>query len=93
MELWFEGALDAATVHDIVPVLDGIVEEHPRLVIVDLDGVKMLDSRGVGAILSLWKRVKAQGGKVVVAHAHDQPLAVLRVLKLDGVFGIPAQAT
>ena len=57
---------------------------------VDLDELTILDSMGVGAIVSLWKRVKAQGGKVVVVHAHAQPLLVLKLLRLEAVFGMPA---
>ncbi len=48
----------------------------------------MIDSSGVGAIVSLFKRVKADGGQVLVAGAKDQPLAVLKLLKLDKVFGL-----
>ena len=44
-----------------------------------------MDSVGVGVIVALWKRIKAQGGSVVVARARDQPLLVLQILKLDAV--------
>jgi anti-sigma B factor antagonist len=87
-ELRIEGALDALTVGEISPILDAAVADHPRHVTVDLDEVTLLDSMGVGAIVSLWKRVKAQGGKVVVVHAHAQPLLVLKLLRLDVVFGM-----
>ena len=87
-ELRIEGALDASTVGEISPILDATVAEHPRRVTLDLDEVTMLDSMGVGAIVSLWKRVKAQRGKVVVVHAHAQPLLVLKLLRLDVVFGM-----
>ena len=87
-QLRIEGALDACTIGEICPILDATVAEHPRRVTVDLDEVTILDSMGVGAIVSLWKRVKAQGGKVVVVHAHAQPLLVLKLLRLDAVFGM-----
>ncbi len=87
-QLRIEGALDACTVEEIGPILDAAVADHPRRVTVDLDELTILDSMGVGAIVSLWKRVKAQGGKVVVVHAHAQPLLVLKLLRLDGVFGM-----
>lgn len=87
-QLCIEGALDALTVGDIEPTLDAVVADHPARVTVDLDRVSLLDSMGVSAIVSLWKRITAQGGSVRVVHAHDQPLAVLKVLKLDGVFGL-----
>jgi anti-sigma B factor antagonist len=87
-ELRIEGAFDACTIDEIGPILDAAVADRPRRVTVDFDDVTVLDSMGVGAIVSLWKRVKAQGGKVVVVHAHAQPLLVLKLLRLDAVFGM-----
>lgn len=83
-----EGALDACTVGEISPILDAAVADHSTRVTVDFDEVTVLDSMGVGVIVSLWKRVKAQGGKVVVKNAHAQPLLVLKLLRLDAVFGM-----
>jgi anti-sigma B factor antagonist len=82
------GALDALTVRDIRPTIDALVADRPRRVTVDFSELTLIDSSGVGAIVSLFKRVKAEGGQVVVVHAHDQPLAVLKLLKLDRVFGL-----
>ena len=45
----------------------------------------MLDSSGVGALVSLYKRVRAQGGQVVMIGLRDQPLAIFRLLRLDRV--------
>lgn len=87
-QIRIEGALDALTVTDLRPTIDELAARCPRRVTVDLDLLTMLDSTGVGAIVSLFKRVKAQGGQMVVVHAHDQPLAVLKLLKLDAVFGL-----
>jgi anti-anti-sigma factor len=82
------GALDALTVRDIKPIVDAVVADRPRRVTVDFHDLTLLDSSGVGAIVSLLKRVRADGGQVVVVGAHAQPLAVLKLLKLDGVFGL-----
>ena len=84
----FEGALDALTVPDVRSTIDAVVADNPPRVTVDLDRVTRLDSAGVGAIVSLFKRVKAKGGEVVVVRAHAQPLTVLKLLKLDAVFGL-----
>jgi anti-sigma B factor antagonist len=82
------GALDALTAPDIRPIFDKIVTDGRRKVTVDISKVTMIDSSGVGAIVSLFKRVKAEGGTVSVVGARDQPLAVLKLLKLDRVFGL-----
>lgn len=86
-QLRIEGTFDALTVGDISPAMDAVVAECPRRVTVDLDKVPLMDSSGARAIMSLWKRVTAQGGAVAVVHAHDQPLMVLKLLKLDVVLG------
>lgn len=87
-QLRIQGALDALTVRDIRPLMDAVVADKPKRVIVDFDQLTMIDSSGIGAIVSLFKRIKASGGELVVLHAHDQPLAVLKLLKLDRVLGI-----
>lgn len=86
--LVIDGALDALTVREIRPVIDAVVADRPTRVTVDIEKLTLIDSSGVGAIVSLFKRVKANGGNVVVVGAREQPLAVLKLLKLDGVFGL-----
>ncbi|MGH7434709.1 MAG: STAS domain-containing protein [Polyangiaceae bacterium] len=87
-QLRIVGALDSLTVRDIKPIIDAVVADRPRRVSVDFAQLTLIDSSGVGSIVSLFKRVKADGGQVVVVNAHDQPLAVLKLLKLDKVFGL-----
>lgn len=88
LQLHIDGALDALTARDVRPIFDQVVADKPKKVTVDLEGLTLIDSSGVGAIVSLFKRVKADGGQVVVVRAHDQPLAVLKLLKLDKIFGL-----
>jgi anti-sigma B factor antagonist len=88
LRLKIEGALDALTARDVRPVFDQVVADKPSHVTIDLESLTLIDSSGVGAIVSLFKRVKADGGRVVVVHAQDQPLAVLKLLKLDRIFGL-----
>jgi len=80
-----EGALDAVTAPELRPTLDALVAEGKRRVIVDLSALRLIDSSGVGAIVSLFKRVRANGGQVSVVGLRDQPLAIFRLLRLDRV--------
>jgi anti-sigma B factor antagonist len=82
------GALDSLTVRDIKPIFDTLVADRPRRVLVDFSELTLIDSSGVGALVSLFKRVRVDGGQVVVVQAHGQPLAVLKLLKLDKVLGL-----
>ena len=86
--LRIEGALDVHCAHEIRLLFDLVVASKPEMVVLELDGLVMLDSSGVGAIVSLFKRVRASGGRVVVTGVQAQPLAVCKLLKLDRVFGL-----
>ena len=84
--LRLEGALDAQTVSDARPIFDAVVASHPRRVVVDLALLTMLDSSGVGLLVALCKRVRTDGGDVAVVGAVEQPLMVIRLLKLEEMF-------
>jgi anti-sigma B factor antagonist len=84
--LRIEGTLDAATAPDLRPTLDQIVAEGKQAVVVDLSMLELIDSSGVGVIVSLYKRLKANGGDVRVVGVRDQPLAILRLLRMDRIF-------
>ena len=81
--LSIEGQLDALSVSDLRGELDTLVATRPGTVEVDLSMLRMIDSSGVGALVSLYKRVRAQGGNVIMMGIRDQPLAIFQLLKLD----------
>ena len=83
--LLIEGELDAISVFELRPVLDALVTKRPKRVEVDLSRLRIVDSSGVGALVSLYKRIRAQGGEVVVVGLQNQPLAIFRLLRLDRV--------
>jgi anti-sigma B factor antagonist len=88
-----EGELDTMTVGDLRTESDKLVASEPKRVEVDLSSLRMLDSSGVGALVSLYKRVRGYGGEVVMIGLRDQPLAIFRLLRLDRVMGADSQPT
>ena len=87
--LHIEGELDAVTAPELSPTIDKMVGDHPQRVIVDLSALRLIDSSGVGVLVSLYKRVRALGGDVRIVGVTDQPRAIFRLLRLDAVF-VPA---
>jgi anti-anti-sigma factor len=79
------GELDAVSVPDLRPVLDDLISKGHKKIVIDLKGLRLIDSSGVGAIVYLFRRVRGFGGTVTVRGAADQPLAILRLLKLDQI--------
>jgi anti-sigma B factor antagonist len=83
--LAIEGELHRLTVSDLKADIDKLVTQKPRRVEIDLRQLQMIDSAGVGALVSLFKAVRASGGEVVVTGLRDQPLAIFKLLRLESV--------
>jgi len=77
------GTFDALSSPAARPTLDALVNERRSPVTVDMSGLRSIDSSGVGAVVSLYKRVLAQGGRVSVQGLRGQPLAIFQLLRLD----------
>lgn len=86
--LSISGELDALTVTDLRPELDRIVTDGGERVVVDLSALRLIDSSGVGALVSLFKRIRAGGREFEVAGVQGQPLSIFQVLRLDRVFSL-----
>jgi len=84
--LWIEGVLDAVTAPEIRPTIEDLVVEQRKSILVDVSSLRIIDSSGVGVIVSLFKRCKTFGGVVRVSGLRDQPLAIFKLLRLDRVF-------
>ena len=82
------GELDALSSPDLRPMLDELVEDQRRDIAIDLSELRLIDSSGVGALVSLYKRVRANGGGVRFVGVTAQPLVIFKLLRLDVVFGL-----
>lgn len=86
--LTIDGTLDAVTAPDLRAVVDELVNERRKSVTLDLSSLRLIDSSGVGVIVSLFKRIRANGGQVKIVGLRDQPRAIFRLLRLDRVFPV-----
>jgi anti-sigma B factor antagonist len=81
-----KGNLDALTAPELRPTIDDLVANRKTQVVFDLGDLTLIDSSGVGAIVSLFKRVRLLGGDVKIACLANQPKEIFRLLRLDRAF-------
>jgi len=79
------GAFDANSAPATRPALDAIVTDQRSPVAIDMSALRLIDSSGIGAVVSLYKRVLAQGGRMSVTGLKGQPLAIFQLLRLDRI--------
>jgi anti-sigma B factor antagonist len=88
ISLRIRGELDALSAPELRPLLDVIVGARRDDIVVDLTELRVIDSSGVGALVSLFKRIRGYGGNVRFTGVTAQPLVIFKLLRLDVVFGL-----
>lgn len=88
--LSLRGNLDALTAPDMRREIDALVTERRSPVVLDLSGLELVDSSGVGSIVSLLKRMRmlTPAGEVKIAELRGQPLQIFQLLRLHRAFDI-----
>jgi anti-sigma B factor antagonist len=81
--LALSGTLDAATSGGLKKEVVALADAQHTRVAVELSKVTLIDSTGVGVLISLFKRTRALGGAVYFAGLTGQPKEIFRLLRLD----------
>lgn len=81
--VWIEGVLDALTAPQVRVGLEQIVADNPPRLLLDLSRLRIIDGHGIRVIVSLCERLRQTGCVFSLAGANQQPLAVLKLFKLD----------
>jgi anti-sigma B factor antagonist len=86
LTITLKGVLDATPRLPIEPAVTELLEHNDRVLVMDFNEVRLLDTAGVRELLALWHTVRTRGMAVRIERAREQPLAVLRLLRLQGLF-------
>ncbi|UCD30027.1 MAG: STAS domain-containing protein [Planctomycetota bacterium] len=67
-----------------------VCEEKPERLIINLGEVDYMDSSGVGALVEVFRRVNAYGGKLSLCCMNERVHSIFEITKLDQFFKIYA---
>lgn len=82
LTLRFEGGLNALTAPSVAPAIDSAVNDGHRVVVADLSDLTEVDSSGVAAVVSLYKRLRNGGRTLRVVGVREQPAQIFELLGL-----------
>lgn len=82
------GSLDAVSAPELKTHIEMLLRQSRIQVVVDLAQLELIDSSGVAAIVSLFKRVRSLRGDVVIGSLAGQPAEIFRLLRLDRAFDV-----
>ena len=80
------GELDHAAAPKLAKVLDGYIRDNDlKELRLDMKGLTLMDSSGIGVLMGRYKRMKSKGGSVSVCHMNK---SIEKVMQLSGLFQI-----
>ena len=87
MKVEIDGRLVAAVAPSLREEILGKIQDGTN-VLFDLSGMVHIDSSGLGVLVQVLQKVKAGGGKVVLASLQPGPKIVFDITKVSRVFEI-----
>ena len=84
------GRLDAYSAPKFRGQIIATLDEHAPCAVVDLAGVTIIDSSGLGALVAAMKRAREAGGDVALAGMQQSVRIIFELTRLDCSFAIAA---
>jgi len=78
----------ASMAADFRSKLQGLIQESPKTLEIDLGGVEMVDSVGIGIIIATHNSLSKSGGKLRVTNIADAIFTLFTTMRLDHHFTI-----
>lgn len=89
--LRISGDMDAQGCSKAQPLLDELVTEEAMTdITMNLGDVEFLDSSGIGAIVFLFKRLRANGHSLSLTNVRGQPMEIITLLRINSAISVEA---
>lgn len=83
-----EERIDAHNSGELKEIVLKLIEQGDANIVVQLSGVRFVDSSGLGALLSGFKNAASKSGKLVLSNIQPQVLSMFELTRLNRVFEI-----
>ena len=90
-----DGQLFVGNRQELKDLIQAAVDRGERRILVDFSGTGYIDSSGLGALVSIAKRVREVGGELRLSGLNEDLRSLFELTKLDTLFSIadtPQQA-
>ncbi len=90
-----DGQLIVGNRHELKDLIQAALDQGERRLLIDFTRTGYIDSSGLGALVSISKRVREAGGELRLSGLNDDLRSLFELTKLDTLFAItetPEQA-
>jgi anti-anti-sigma factor len=85
------GDVVAATVPELRTALRGAIGDGALELTIDLSNAQMIDSTGIGLLISAHNSMRKMGGHLAVVHASGDILELFRAMRIHQHFGVSGE--
>jgi anti-sigma B factor antagonist len=78
----------AATLPELRLTMRDIVGEGVRDLVIDLSGIRMVDSSGIGLLIATYNSMRKLGGRLAVVNASNELLELFRSMRMHQHFSV-----
>lgn len=71
---------------EILEIVNNSINQTLNSCIVDLSGVRYMNSSGVGVLITIMTKINNKNGKLVLVNPSSQVVKLLEMTKLDSIF-------
>lgn len=82
------GYIDAHTVIEFEKAIHGAIDSGSRCIILDISGLTYISSAGIGAMMSIARKLSQGGGELVLMQPSPKVFAILDGLGFTRIFKI-----
>jgi anti-sigma B factor antagonist len=68
---------------ELLGIFNSIIEKGPKVVIIDLSGLKSITSSGIGKIVLLYKGLQKKNGKIKIVGVNNTIMQIFKIVKLN----------
>jgi anti-sigma B factor antagonist len=80
------GDVVAASIGELRQLMQELAANGVREMVVDLTNTRMMDSRGIGLLISAYNTMQKAGGQFAVTHASQEIFDLLRTMRIHQHF-------
>lgn len=88
-----EGQLIVGNRQELKNLVQDSLEEGDRKFLIDFAGTAYIDSSGLGALVSISKKIREHGGELRLAELNEDLRSLFELTKLDTLFAIAESRT
>jgi anti-sigma B factor antagonist len=90
-EVSLSGEVDVYNAPQLKEILHTLLDKHNSSIIIDCQGLKYIDSTGLGVLIGVLKRVKDYNGNIFIKNLKPYIKKIFTITGLDKIFLIEVQ--